>query len=788
MWWKDWREVERELNTDVKRGLSSDEAKRRLEKYGLNVISRKKKISPFKLFLKQFNDPLVFILIGAALISLFNSSHDPQSITDFILIVVILLLNAIFGFFQEYKAEKALEALEKYLVPKAKVIRDGKVVEIPSTELVPGDIVIISEGDAVPADLRLFYVEDLRIDESLLTGESYPVTKSVEPLPRETILPERHNMAYMGTFVVGGVGRGIVVATGSSTEIGKIAKEIREIERKTHIQEELENLASFIGKTVLGIAALIFLLNIQGGFFQALLIAVSLAVAAVPEGLPAVATIALSLGVRRMAKKKAIVRRLRSIEALGAVDVICVDKTGTITQNRMKVVEYMGDERELALIAYFCNSMVVKDSSDPTDRAIYEFAKRWEAPKARLVKFFPFDSKTRSMRAIVEVDGKTLELVKGALETIEKECKIGEEERRRLEEWMERGYRVIAARIDSKFVGAFALLDPPRKGVKEAVKKAKEAGIRVVMITGDHAKTAKAIAQMVGIEGDVLTGYELEKMSAEELEKVVEKIGVFARVTPQHKPRIVKALKKHGHVVAMTGDGVNDAVALKMADVGIAMGSGTEVAKEAADIVLLDNSFVTIINAIEEGRRILENIKKFVVYLISANIGEVFAVSVASLFGEHILRPVHLLWINLLTDGPPATALAVDPADPSLMKQPPIRRIIGKREKVGSLVTGTILGVFIILLYFFAPSGYGQTVALTGFVFMEIARLEFVRRQPVWTNKWLVIALLCVILLQIGAIYLFPQLLALKPLSLGEFTLIVVATLAFYAILKLLRM
>ncbi len=788
MWWKAWEDVARELETDIERGLSEKDAKKRLEKFGRNIIRKKEKESPLKIFFRQFTDPLVLILIGAAAISLFSSLHDPQSFTDFILIITILLLNAVFGFLQEYRAEKALEALEKYLVPKARVIRNGKVLEIPSTELVPGDIVIISEGDAVPADLRLFYTENLRIDESLLTGESYPVEKFVETLPKDTILPERKNMAYMGTLVVGGVGKGIVVATGMATEMGKIAAEMREVERKTHIQEELENLAAFLGKAILGIAAIIFILNIGEGFINALLIAVSLAVAAVPEGLPAVATIALSLGVRRMAKKKAIVRRLKSIETLGAVDVICTDKTGTITQNKMHVVDVLGDERFLALIAYYCNSLAVGDSSDPTDKAIYEYARRWKKPEAKLVKFFPFNSRTRTMRAVVEFKGKKLELVKGALESIEKIADIPEKDRNTLEEWMEKGYRVIAASAAGKFVGAFALLDPPREGVREAVEKAKKAGIKVIMITGDHAKTAKAIASMVGIEGDVLTGYELEKLTDEELERIVERIGVFARVTPQHKPRIVRALKRRGRTVAMTGDGVNDAVALKMADVGIAMGSGTEVAKEAADIVLLDDSFVTIVNAIEEGRRILDNIRKFVVYLVSANIGEVLAVAIASFLGHHILKPVHLLWMNLLTDGPPATALAVDPPAPDIMSRPPRKELINAREKKGAVVVGAILGALILALYFLAPQGYGQTVALTGFVFMEIARLEFVRKQPVWNNRWLLISLVFVVALQLAAIYIFPSLLSLQPLTPSEFAIILGATALFYFILKLLKM
>ncbi|MDN5358342.1 MAG: P-type Ca2+ transporter type [Candidatus Diapherotrites archaeon] len=809
-WWaENVRTVEIALETDAERGLTEEEAKKRLERYGENKIEREKKVSPLVIFARQFQDPLVYILLVAAGISAFLGEF-----TDFLLISIILVFNAIFGFVQEYRAEKAIEALKKMTTPRAKVLRDGKLVEIPATEVVPGDVVILEEGDAVPADIRLVEAKGLTIDESLLTGESIPVIKTVEALPEETALADRKNMAYMGTFVVKGHGMGIVVATGMNTEMGRIAHEIAvSEEKKTHLEEELERLGSFLTKAILGIVAvtggimLAYNPTIQGAA-NALLTSVSLAVAAVPEGLPAVVTITLALGVRQMAKRKAIVRRLKSVETLGSVDVICTDKTGTLTYNKMRVVEKYGDEEKMAEIGYFCHSLDENGNGDPTEVAIFEWAKERGPFEGKKVDEIPFDSERKRMTVIVERDGKQYAYMKGAPEIVLSLCSLKADERKKLAEKAEalasKGLRVLALAwkeydgIDPEgnmhFAGFVGLLDPPREDAIRAMKTAMEAGIRVIMITGDHAKTAEAIARTMGLKGRTITGAELDRMSDEELDEIIEEVAVFARVSPHHKPRIVEALQKRGHIVAMTGDGVNDAVALKRADIGVAMGSGTEVAKEAADMILIDDSFATIVAAIEEGRRIFNNIKSFVIYLLSANMGEVVAVFSGSLFGYAVLKPAQLLWMNLLTDGPPALAISADPAPEDIMKRPPRKRgegLLTERDKrVRILLFGAILGLGILGMFLVNAHdiALAQGAVLTGFVVLELVRLDIIREVPLWKNKYLVATVLGVLVLQLLVLYTpLSSILGVKALTLEDWGEIAAFAVIIYFLAKVMK-
>ncbi len=809
-WWaENVKTIEIALKTDVERGLSPESARRRLEKYGENKIETTRKESPVRLLIRQFQDPLVYILIVAAGLSALLGE-----VTDFVLIMVILIFNGILGFVQEYKAEQALEALRHMTTPAAKVVRDGKTMKIPATELVPGDIVIIEEGDAVPADLRIVEAQGLTIDESLLTGESVPVVKVVEALAEDTALADRKNMAYMGSFVVRGHGKGIVVATGRNAEIGKIAREIENSgDKKTHLEVELEKLGAFITKAILGIVVVTAIVLIihdpsVNGVVNAVLTAVSLAVAAIPEGLPAVVTITLALGVHQMAKRKAIVRRLKSVETLGSVDVICTDKTGTLTHNKMRVVETYGDEEMMAEIGLFCHSLDESGFGDPTEEAIFQWAQNIAKPEGKKISEIPFDSERKRMTVIVEKGKEQYSYMKGAPEIVLSLCTINPSERKKLakiaDNMAARGLRVIAfawKRYDGEdpedkltFAGFLGLLDPPREDAVRAMKTAMEAGIRVIMITGDHARTAEAIAKSLGLNGRTITGQELDKMSDEELAEIVDKVSVFARVSPHHKPRIVEALQKKGHIVAMTGDGVNDAVALKRADIGVAMGSGTEVAKEAADMILLDDSFATIVAAIEEGRRIFNNIKSFVIYLLSANMGEVFAIFTGSVLGYVVLKPVQILWMNLLTDGPPALAISADPAPADIMRRPPKKRGEGllteRDKKVRILLFGVILGmgilgVFVINAHDFALA---QGAALTGFVLLELVRLDVIRDVPLWKNKYLLATVGADILIQIAAIYTpLATLLGIKALTLEDWGEILGFAAIIYILAKVLN-
>ena len=749
---KNTKETLQEFNVDPKQGLSTEEAGKRIAQYGLNKLADKKKKPLILVFLANFNDPMIFILIAAALlsvaISIYNSIHNGEAFdfADPIIIMGVCVLNAIIGTVQENKAEKSLEALKRMSSPTCIVRRDGNLVQLKAEELVPGDIVILEEGRTVPADLRLLETINLKTDESSLTGESLPVEKDASIVFTDEVgVGDRINMAYMSTPVVYGRGEGIVVLTGMQTETGKIAKMLSEGEDDTTpLQKQLAKLSKFLG--ILTIAIVVILFGIQlidlfktnantplgtdgwiDGIVENFMFAISLAVAAVPEGLPAVVTIVLALGVQKMVKANTIVRKLPSVETLGAVSVVCSDKTGTLTQNKMTVVrayideQLIGDEAIFAENCEFlsmglslCSNASVDEGlyGDPTEIALVEYANKLNQHKADLEKVaprideYPFDSVRKMMSTQHTYEGKKIIFTKGAIDSILKVAdriaihgtvrKITEKDKENIMAASD-AMAVDALRVlglaytyadelkeeNLVFVGLVGMIDPPRPEAKNAVSIFKKAGITTIMITGDHKTTALAIAKELGItdaNGEALSGDEIDALTPEELQEKVKTVHVFARVSPENKVQIVTAVRANGNIAAMTGDGVNDAPSLKQADIGIAMGiTGTDVAKGAADMVLTDDNFASIEKAVEEGRGIYTNIKKTVLFLLSTNIAEVlamFAVVVMSLFLQNYNLPtpllaIHILWVNLITDSLPAVALGADEKESGIMDDKP---------------------------------------------------------------------------------------------------------------------
>ncbi|MCS7105120.1 MAG: cation-translocating P-type ATPase [Thermofilaceae archaeon] len=813
-------------------GLSKAEAEKRLREYGPNELAEKR-VNPLLMFLGQFRNYLVYILFAATALSLYLGE-----VLDAVLILAILVLMAFAGFLQEYKAERAIEKLKEMTSPKAKVMRDGVEQLVDTRLLVPGDIVLLEEGDRVPADMRLMTVEDLEVDESPLTGESVPVEKDPEAtLPQDTQVYERVNMVFMGTYVVKGKGTGVVVATGMNTELGKIAASLEEVKaERTLFEVELDRFGKWIGTVLLALSVLVFLLAVVKGseLVEAILLAASLAVAAVPEGLPAIATAILAVGALRMAARNAIVRKLAAIETLGACNVICSDKTGTITKGEMRVrrvfvnltdtsvedgLSLQGDllspgTTRLLWMCDIYNDAELKEvdgriviKGQPTEVAVKELALKAgvrgseKYPKLRTLHFDRVRKRKSTLHQLQS--GEVFVATFGAPELLLDRCSSIElngrsepltpELRRRvfeaIENYASKGFRTLGAayKVGSKelleadvddverdltFLAVLAISDPPREGVRDAVETAVRAGIRTIMVTGDHELTAAAIAKEVGLDsGRVVNGAQVDKMSDEELEKLIGEVSIFARVTPKHKLRIVNALKGKGFVVAMTGDGVNDAPAIKAADVGIAMGiRGTDVSKEVSDLVLADDNYVTIVEAVKQGRIIYENIRKPIDYLISCNMGEVFAIMLSEIMGFPTpLTPAQILWINLVTDSLPAFALGLEPEEPGIMDRQPR----GKGERLISLkrvaayvgiglLTASLLN---LIMYLYMP--YGVPVARTaafafftlGEIFRALAfrseRRSFLRVGT--TNKILNVSLLTGSMLSLAPIYL-PQL------------------------------
>lgn len=727
---KSKEEVISEQKTTME-GLAVSEAERRLEENGKNKLVEGKKITLLERYLKQLADPMIIILIVAAVISGITAVYAGESFADVIIIMIVVIINAVLGVVQESKAEKAIEALQEIAAATSKVLRDGHQIALRSEDLVVGDLIILEAGDAVPADARIIECASMKIEEAALTGESVPVTKTDAVLKAEDgkdiSLGDRKNMVYMGSTVVYGRGSAIVAATGMDTEMGKIADSLSKAqEGQTPLQLKLNQLSKILSVLVIGICVVIFALDlirmypdISGvGMLDTFMVAVSLAVAAIPEGLAAVVTIVLSIGVTKMSKKKAVIRKLTAVETLGCAEIICSDKTGTLTQNKMTVVEYKGsDEQLLAKAMALCSDAKLDEDNqaigEPTECALVNYAYKNGMHKDDLVREnarvgeAPFDSMRKMMSTVhSQKEGGLLQFTKGAPDEILKRCTealvdgqrvpMTEEIRSSImadnKEMADRALRVLCAaqRLwDSEpesyeadyleqnlcYVGLTGMIDPVRPEVEAAIQECREAGIRPIMITGDHRDTAVAIAMELGIITDpsqAITGAELDDISEKDFEQKVENYSVYARVQPEHKVRIVNAWKARGMITAMTGDGVNDAPSIKNADIGVGMGiTGTDVTKNVADMVLADDNFATIVSAVGEGRRIYDNIRKAIQFLLASNLAEVLAIFTATILGFTILKPVHLLWINLITDCFPALALGMEEAESDIMKRKP---------------------------------------------------------------------------------------------------------------------
>lgn len=865
MWYKKSKnEILKELDVDEKNGLSSNEALRRLEKYGKNKLETKKKKTLFKQFLSQLKDVMIYILIIAAIISAFLGE-----ISDALIILLVIIINAVIGVIQESKAEKALDALKELSTPKALVKRDGSLKEILSEDIVPGDIVIIDAGRYIPGDLRLIDTANLKIEESAFTGESVPSEKDASFLPdKEIPIGDQNNMAFMSTLATYGRGVGVVVGTGMNTEIGKIAKMIEQEENdETPLQKKLSELGKILGFLAVGICILIFIISFFQGrdLLEMFLTSISLAVAAIPEGLPAIVAIVLALGVQRMVKKNAIIRKLPAVETLGSVSIICSDKTGTLTQNKMTVTtvytndsyikesEFNLNENESKLLVdcmVLCNDATYSEKSqtgDPTEIALLESPFKLNILKEKLEKEFkrideiPFDSDRKLMTTVNLVDEKKARVfTKGALDSILSICnKISvngklldftkEYKAKVLENsniMSDKALRVLAFAYkdiskenivldslekDLVFIGMVGMIDPPRLEVKDSIKLCKSAGITPVMITGDHKNTAFAIANELGIAEDIsqaITGHEIDKFKEEEFNEKIINYRVFARVSPEHKVKIVKAFKSHGNIVSMTGDGVNDAPSLKAADIGVAMGiTGTDVSKGASDMILTDDNFSTIVSAVEEGRKIYLNIKKSIVFLLSCNLGEILTLFTAILLNWNSpLQPIHILWVNLITDSFPALALGVDKTKEDVMNNPPRNpkeSIFVKSDKIQLIINGVLIGGLTLFAFKLGERLYpdslihAQTMA---FVVLSVSQLflslslrsntKSAFSLGLFSNKYLVYSILLGIFLQviIISISFIANIFKVTPLLLYDWIVVILVSLIPFVINEILKL
>ncbi len=884
---KSLKETAKKLETDIEKGLSQDEVNKRYEKYGHNELKAKAKKSLLVKFLEQFKDFMIIVLIIAAVVSGIVGVQQGEGIADTFIILIVVIVNAIIGVAQENKAEKSLEALQKLSSHVAKVIREGNLTVVQSADLVPGDIVVLDTGDFIPADLRIIEAVNLKSQESALTGESVPVDKISDTIEDESVgIGDRKNMLFSSSLITYGRGKGIVVETGMKTEVGKIAEMISEVEdSETPLQKKLNGLGKTLGIAALAICAVIFVVGMLYGKapLNMFMTAVSLAVAAIPEGLAAVSTIVLAIGVQRMVKRNAIVKKLPAVETLGSASVICSDKTGTLTQNKMtvkkiftngelvdleKVTEFNEENTLLFQAEMLCNDTKVAEdgtlTGDPTETALIDMGNKvgFKIENYPRVAELPFDSDRKLMTTVHKIGEKFYIFTKGGVDELLACCtsyqKNGEvlsdlsNYKERIQDcnktMAQNALRVLAAaykvvnhpltdddmkKLESglTFIGMVGMIDPPREEAKEAVKKCISAGIKTVMITGDHKITATAIAKELGIlkdEKEAITGAELENMSDEELKKKVRNISVYARVSPEHKVRIVKAWQANGEIVAMTGDGVNDAPALKKADIGCAMGVvGTDVAKEAADVILTDDNFATVVSAVEEGRRIYNNILKAIAFLLSSNVGEIvvlfLAILLTPVFATHfgitdeyineldVLLPVQILWINLVTDSLPALALAVDPAEKGIMKKKPLKtkgiftkgmtwRIIYQGVMIGLLTLGAfVLGLATEGVSVPEKIAIGETMAFTVLALSELVHVfnirinkESIFKTNPFNNGKLILAIIVSAALML-TVLLVPALrdifsIAVLPLhKLEETILLIFAPLVIVEIFKLLK-
>ena len=774
------QEVLNELKTSVD-GLSSKEAAERLERDGKNKLAEAKKITLFRRFINQLLDPMLIVLIIAAVVSFAIGALENKLEPDAFIILAVVLLNAILGVVQESKAEAALDALKKMTAATSKVLRDGQIVQVKSEDLVKGDVVILEAGDSVPADCRIIECASIKCEEAALTGESVPVEKQVAVIvegEKEVPLGDRKNMLYMGSTVVYGRGAAVVCATGMDTEMGKIAGVLSAAENEeTPLQTKLGQLSRFLTYAVLVICVIIFGVQlIRAGEFSthilldSFIVAVSLAVAAIPEGLATVVTIVLSIGVSKMAKHNAVIRKLSAVETLGCTQIICSDKTGTLTQNKMTVVDqYSPNETLLARAMALASDAELNAENqavgEPTECALVNYAFKLGLPKGELktayprVNELPFDSDRKLMSTVHDYEGKLIQFTKGAPDELLRRCKfvlmpdgtvepiseahiatiLGENKRMadkalRVLAAAYREYDVLPETVDSEtlenelvFIGLTGMIDPVRPEVYDAIKLCRSAGIRPIMITGDHKDTAIAIAMELGIISDVsgaLSGTEINEMGEEELIKNIDKYSVYARVQPEHKVMIVKAWKARGNIVAMTGDGVNDAPSIKSADIGVGMGiTGTDVTKNVADMILGDDNFATIVDAVEEGRRIYDNIRKAIQFLLSSNLSEVVSVFTATMLGFTILKPVHLLWINLITDCLPALALGMEPAEADIMNRKPRDKkegIFAGGLAVSVLLEGLMISILTLIAYFLGE--YAEATHSVSMSFMDFLK------------------------------------------------------------------
>ncbi|EGT0689770.1 calcium-transporting P-type ATPase, PMR1-type [Clostridium perfringens] len=865
MWYKKSKnEILQELDVDEKNGLSSTEALRRLEKYGKNKLETKKKKTLFKQFLSQLKDVMIYILIIAAIISAFLGE-----ISDALIILLVIIINAVIGVIQESKAEKALDALKELSTPKALVKRDGSLKKILSEDIVPGDIVIIDAGRYIPGDLRLIDTANLKIEESAFTGESVPSEKDASFLPdKEIPIGDQNNMAFMSTLATYGRGVGVVVGTGMNTEIGKIAKMIEQEENdETPLQKKLSELGKILGFLAVGICILIFIISFFQGrdLLEMFLTSISLAVAAIPEGLPAIVAIVLALGVQRMVKKNAIIRKLPAVETLGSVSIICSDKTGTLTQNKMTVTtvytndsyikesEFNLNDNESKLLVdcmVLCNDATYSEKSqtgDPTEIALLESPFKLNILKEKLEKEFkrideiPFDSDRKLMTTVNLVDDKKARVfTKGALDSILSICNkisvngklldFSKEYKAKVLEnsniMSDKALRVLAFAYkdiskenivldslekDLVFIGMVGMIDPPRLEVKDSIKLCKSAGITPVMITGDHKNTAFAIANELGIAEDIsqaITGHEIDKFKEEEFNEKIINYRVFARVSPEHKVKIVKAFKSHGNIVSMTGDGVNDAPSLKAADIGVAMGiTGTDVSKGASDMILTDDNFSTIVSAVEEGRKIYLNIKKSIVFLLSCNLGEILTLFTAILLNWNSpLQPIHILWVNLITDSFPALALGVDKTKEDVMNNPPRNpkeSIFIKSDKIQLIINGVLIGGITLFAFKLGERLYADSLIhaqTMAFVVLSVSQLflslslrsniKSAFSLGIFSNKYLVYSILLGIFLQviIISISFIANIFKVTPLLLYDWIVVILVSLIPFAINEILKL
>ena len=801
MYSKNEEEIFKTLNSNID-GLDSKETERRLNYYGQNIILNKKKTPWILRFLKQFNDTMIIILLVVALLLYFYGYFYSHEYTDTIVILFVVFINAIVGFIQEEKAALVLRDLKKYETSTCKVKRDDKIIVINTKELVPGDIIYLESGETVPADIRILSCESLKVDESALTGESVPVQKSSDVLKNNLILQEQKNMLFLGTSITNGKSTGIVVSTGKNTEIGKIALSLNEIDRiETPLQLKIKELSKKITFIVFIILIFIFILALINKYtiLEIIMLCSSLAVAAIPEGLPTVITITLSVGISNLAKKKTVVKQMQAVETLGAIDIICSDKTGTITQNKMTVKEeYVIDENMLNYICALCNDGLIYEDKyvgDPTETCLYEYLYNKKIDSLKLRKKcerildIPFDSDRKMFTTLNKIDNDVYILCKGSMDSLIEKVNLSKIEKQQIldkvKNFSKNALRILGFAYkkldyipkdikelekeenDLSFAGILGIIDPPRESVKKSVILCKNAGIRPIMITGDSIDTAIAIAKDVGIisnDDEAILGSELDKYNDNELKNIVKQYSVYARVNPYHKERIVFALQNSGKIVAMTGDGVNDAPAIKDAHVGVGMGiTGTDVTKSASDIVLMDDSFSTIVVAVEEGRRIYNNIRNNIVFSLSSNFAEIFTIIIGLLTKTTILLPIYILFIDLVTDSIPSICLSFEKSEDGIMNKKPrgINKPLFTPFIKSCIVSSAIIEtIFVVLTYFISLKAYGQetamSLALLSMVVQEIVYSiscrnlkQSVVKQGLFSNKAMNYGLLLILLIEL---------------------------------------